>query len=61
MGMKRPISKHFVLDKQILISKSNSEPVRNEPVIVGECAGEKMNIFLDTGAEMLLTAYNLGI
>jgi predicted aspartyl protease len=44
--------KVFVMDNQTLISKSNSEPARNKPVIVGECAGEKMNIFLDTGAEM---------
>ena len=35
-----------------LISDNHSEPARNKPVVAGRCSGEKVNLFLDTGAEM---------
>ena len=35
-----------------LISSAHSEPARNKPVIIGRCAGERVKLFLDSGAEM---------
>lgn len=40
------------LDTKTLISESHSEPAENKPLIVGKCGGEKVKLFLDSGAEM---------
>jgi TolA-binding protein len=36
---------------QTLISSHHSETARNKPIIMGRCAGQKTQLFLDSGAE----------